>query len=511
MDASNGALHLDLEFALDLKANNLRYIALAPTSRQIITGTNRTDQRRTYYIHNILQDGTLEPAGDVPVQGPTGCTSSFLDYHPGTSTLLLEETCRQPEQDCGGSRLVALSTSAKGKLYLTKKPTSGCHGLFSHFTFSPSGDRVLRYSVGGSRGSFRIYDLKSNTYEHFDVDGWGRDDFAWLSWSPDGQYVLGTTKRGIENAVPATIFLFDLKLNSITNSFDLDFTPSTSRPYRVSWSPDGSSFVLTTGLILDSLRGKNVAEHFEYFHTEHSSVIDSAVVIDIHGKEHRRLSFRDGFNFLGEPAYSSDGSHLGILGCLNCPTSVSDRNTSIKLPADIVIRTVEIESGNYQDISVALPAGSDNTPRYIHGPSTRWFDASTPTPTATPTPLPSAMEGKSVDELRAVVHDEFGKISLSLAEVFVHYESEKQRPLAIESMLDAIDSCLISREAIEQLVVVDSSYDSWPRVAENVGKYCDHLRFASESLIDWNLIKFTQSISNAMSALDDAAADVPRL
>ena len=511
VDAANGAVQLDLEVALDLDTNNLRYIALAPTSRQIITGSDKINKGKSYYIHNILHDGSLELAGEVPVESPPGCTSSFLEYHPSTTTLLLEETCRQPEQDCGGSRLLALFTSAKGKVYLTKKPTLGCHGLFSHFAFSPSGDRVLRYSVGGSRGSFHIYDLKSNTYQHFDIDDWGRDDFAWLSWSPDGQYILGTTIKGTENAVPASIFMFDLKLNSITNSFDLGFTPSTSHQYKASWSPDGSSFALTTGLILDSFRGKTFAEHFEYLHTEHSSVIDSAVVIDIQGQKHRRLSFDDGFNFIGTPVYSSDGNHLGILGCMNCPTSVSNRNTDIKIPADIVVRTVEIKSGNYQDISVSLPAESDNTPRYIHGPSTRWFDASTLTPIATPTPLPWAMDGKSVDELRAIVHDEFGKITLSLAEVFVHYGSEKQRPLAIESMLDAIDSCLLSKEAIEQLGVVDVSYELWPRVAENVGRYCDHLIAASKSLIDWNLIKFQQSISNAMSTLDDAAADVPRL
>ena len=513
IDSSNGTVNLDLEVALDLDANNLRYIALAPTSRQIITGSrsNSTHQLNSYQIHNILDDGSLALAGEVPLESPPGCTSSFVEYHPSTATFLLAETCRQPEQACGGSRLVALFTSAKGKVYLTKKPTSGCHGLFSHFAFSPSGDRVLRYSVGGSRGSFHIYDLTSNTYQRFDIEGWGRDDFAWLGWSPDGQHILGTTIKGTENSVPASIFMFDLKLNSITISFDLGFTPATSHQYKASWSPDGSSFALTTGLILDSLRGKNFAEHYEYFHTEHSSIIDSAVVIDILGQKHRRLSFDDGFNFIGTPVYSSDGNHLGILGCMNCPTTVLDRNTSIKLPAAIVVRTVEIKSGNYQDISVSLPANSDNTPTYIHGPSTRWLDASTLTPIATPTPLPLAMGGKSVDELRAIVHDEFGKITLSLAEVFVHYDSEKERPLAVESMLEAIDSCLLSKEAIDQLGVVDSSYELWPRVAENVSRYCDHLSSASKSLIDWNLIKFTQSIANAMSALDDAAADVPRL
>ena len=264
-------------------------------------------------------------------------------------------------------------------MYLTEQPTTGCHGLSSYHSFSPDGDRVLEYSKQGASGMFSIYDLQNASSRLIDINSHiGCQDaftcsiwISYLSWSHDGQSIFGTTNT--IGSSKSSIFIVDLDQESVAQRIELDFVPYIFGPSRWSqeqlgWAPDGSLLALLSGSVLDSSFEGKQQDHF----AEYNSVLDSVLVIDIQGAQYRRFSFSDGFNAMGNPAFSQDGRFITVFGCRNCPTSVPEIHGTTST-ADLLIRTVDTETGRHEDIHVDLPTSEEDGKIYIHAPSTRWL------------------------------------------------------------------------------------------------------------------------------------------
>ena len=516
-------------------SSDKRYLAVS--RGPIIDDRNDRSEKGLFSIDlsNLTMERLSEP--------PANCNDYYPLWSPIGDRVLFEEICEGGE---GGIRqLGVIDTNSKARLYV-KEIESGMYISRHDFAFSQDGNSIIgfrEYPRDSSSDativrSVVIYDFHQSRWrEHTVTDpedmintelaqlklhdkvsriisatshnirgdrSLGGVYFSAHSLSPDGHSmaVRGSIIDRSRDFRKEFVSIIAVRTGTITKMIFFDGDESGTRSSyldgKPSWSPDGRLLALGVG-------PKATIEHHAY-------------LVDIERQAIRPLTGSAGFlsgtqwttsNYLGL-SWSNDSAHLLIEGCVsNCG----------HIESEIAIRKVNVFSGAYRTFHSGiqgqisglqwLSEADQEAPAATSTPIATPTPAETATRAATPTPLPSAMGGNSVDELRAIVHEEFGKIALSLAEVFVHHDSEQQRPLAIESMLDAIDSCLLSKEAIEQLGLVDSSHDLWPRVAENVSRYCDHLMAASKSLIDWNLIKFTQSIANAMSALDDAAADVP--
>ncbi len=516
-------------------SSDKRYLAV---SRGLIIddGNDRSEKGLfSIDLSNLTMERLSEP--------PANCNDHYPLWSPIGNRLLFEEICEGGE---GGIRKLGVMDIAQGARTYINKTNIGINISRHDFEFSPDGNTIIGFFSYTNDGTFTgkivrsvlTYDFADQRWQVTSVQdsngilsnklaqlksmskistfisatshnvvgdrSMGGANFGDHSLSPDGNSlaVRGSISDSREGFLQEFVSILDVRTGNIEKMVFLDGDESGTR-YRYldgkpSWSPDGRLIAIGVGHKLAD------AHH--------------AYIVDVESESIRLLPGGAGFrygavnNVIEGIAWSQDSTQLLVGGCAsNCDRGDSKNS----------IRIIHVPSGEYRTLSPGtegqmhglqwLSEADQTLPTATPTSIATLPPAETATHRATPTPLSSAIDGKSVDELRAIVHDEFGKITLSLAEVFVHHDSEQQRPLAIESMLDAIDSCLLSKEAIEQLGVVDLSYDLWPRVAENVGRYCDHLIAASESLIDWNLIEFTQSISNAMSALADAAADVPRL
>lgn len=514
-------------------SRNKRYLAVS--RGPIIDDENDRNKKGLFIID--LQNHTIGRLSNPP----ENCNDTHPLWSSNNNALLFEEIC---EGSGGGIRQLGVIDVAQGTRTYIKDIEKGINISRYDFEFSSDGNTIIgfiSYTHDGTLDgtimrSIMTYNLTDSRWQEVpynDSNSILADELAQLKLnseisplisvashnmvgdrslggvffdehglSPDGDLlaVHGSIVDFNQDFRKDFVSILDVHTGTIEKLISPDSDESGIGSHRFdgrpSWSPDGRFIALKVDQEPDGV-----------YH---------AYIIDVESESIRPLSSDDDARFwgvtLGDIVWSRDSSHILIGACAsNCDRGDFENS----------IRVVNVSSGEYrrffpdtegqiyglQWLSEADQEPPTTTPTRIASPT----PAETTTRTATSTSLPSTMDGKSVDELRAIVHDEFGKIALSLAEVFVHYDSEKQRPLAIESMLDAIDSCLLSKEAIDQLGVVDSSYELWPKVAANVSRYCDHLTAASESLIDWNLIKFTQSIANAMSALDDAAADVPRL
>ena len=522
----------------DLSSDN-RYLAVSHFSFMYDENDRNVGRLFSIDLSNLTMERLIEP--------PTNCHDNYPLWSPMGDKVMFEEICAG---GYGGIRkLGVIDVNSKTRIYVKDTESSlDKYTSRSDFEFSPDGNSIIGFTEDPGDNSSDATIVRSVVIYNFPQSTWrdipvtdpkqmintelsqlklkskissaifsnshnirgdrslGGVFFSDHSLSPDGHTlaVRGAIIDYDHNFRKEFVSLIAVRAGTVVKMIYLDGDESGTSFRRLdgkpSWSPDGRLLALGVG-------GKEANENH-------------AFVVDIENESIWPLTGSDGFlsgtswstaNHLGV-SWSKDSTHLLIGGCISDCGEGDSKNA---------IRKVNAISGEYRTFASGtagqiwglqwLSEADQEPPTTTHIPIAKPPPPETATRTATSTRLPSTMDGKSVDELRLIVHDEFGNITLSLAEVFVHYDSEQQRPLAIESMQDAIDSCLLSKQAIDQLGIIDSSHELWPRVAENVGRYCDHLSSASKSLIDWNLIKFTQSISNAMSALDDAAADVPRL